>query len=1034
VISRTARITVEIVAAVVAGTAILLAIAVWRLSTAPVSLDFLTPSIERALSATDGSFAIRLDRTVLTWGGWDRTLDIRARGVRALGPSGAVLATIPELSVSLSTRALVRGLVAPTRIEALGPKIRLLRDTDGRFEFSVGGEADKGTGVVEATLAGLLAPPDPYRAVGYLSRISVLAAEIHIEDRKLATSWHLPAADLTLLRDADGLRGNLSFNADIDDQTPHVDIDLAYDRGAAAIDFEARFQALDARLLARLPTFPAFLDGVGTAFDGSVTGRVGLDGDIGGAQFDLAGGPGRLRLPAPFDLDAAIKATRFRGRVADGWRQLRIDEAFVDFDGPRVSATGFADGLGGEAIVELRATVGDLPADRLTELWPRGVAVNARRWITRNIHAGRLETGRLELAAFLSGTDSEATRLKSLAGGFTFTDLEVDYFRPLPPLRGVTGTASFGPDRIDFQVTGGGVESLTVEDGRVRITDIGGADELLAIDAVLRGEVPVALALLDRPPLELIAGYGIDPRTTAGMVAARLAFRFPLLDDLRLSQVEIAAAANARDVALPGPAEGLDITDGDLTLQLDGKGMDIVGTARVGPASGQVSWRESFDPGTVIRGEYGFAGILDDAARAAFGLDTAPYLRGPVEAELIYSLGSGGRASLAAALNLGQAALDLPELAWRKPAGVAGSARTRVNFRDGRPTAFPAFTLLAGDLDVAGSGRLDGDGRRLDEIRLDRLRYGRTDLAGTVRARADGGFDLDLAGAAFDAAPLIRGPDEGRTAPGRPFAVRLRLDRVWVGDSDAIDAVAGRMSHDGVDWREIDLDGRLAGKEFAARLVPETGKRVLALRAGNAGAAFKAIGITENIRGGTLEVTGSFDDTRPGSPLTARVEAKDFRLVRAPVMARLLNIASITAPLTLLEGEGIRFTRMEAPFRLEGDRLNFSKGRAYGNALGITGEGLVDLAADSIDVKGTIVPAYTVNRVLGAIPLVGGLLTGGEGEGVFAANYAVGGTLDDPKITVNPLSVLAPGFLRNLFGILEGGGGKPPTVPESTDR
>ncbi|MHA1113462.1 MAG: hypothetical protein ACTSRY_03025, partial [Alphaproteobacteria bacterium] len=390
--SRAARIFIEIIAAVVAGTAILLAFAAWRLSTSPVSLEFLTPSIEAALSADNGAFAIRLERTVLTWGGWDRTLDIRARGVRALGPSGTVLATVPELSVSLSTRALLKGLIAPTRIEVLGARVRLVRGIDGSFEFAVGTETGRGTGVVETTLAGLLAPPDPERAVGYLSRLAILAADIRVDDQKLEKSWHLPVADLTLVRDAAGLRGKLSFDAEIDGQRPHFDVGLVYDHGEAAIDFDARFQALDTRLLVPAARMPAYLEGLDIAFDGTVSARMGLNGEIDGARFDLTGAPGRLRLPAPFDIETPVKATRLRGRFSDGWRHLRLDEVFLDLDGPQISAAGFVDGLDGEAILELRASVRAISAPRIAELWPQGAAANARAWVVRNIRHGQIES------------------------------------------------------------------------------------------------------------------------------------------------------------------------------------------------------------------------------------------------------------------------------------------------------------------------------------------------------------------------------------------------------------------------------------------------------------------------------------------------------------------------------------------------------------------------------------------------------------------------------------------------------------------
>ena len=73
-----------------------------------------------------------------------------------------------------------------------------------------------------------------------------------------------------------------------------------------------------------------------------------------------------------------------------------------------------------------------------------------------------------------------------------------------------------------------------------------------------------------------------------------------------------------------------------------------------------------------------------------------------------------------------------------------------------------------------------------------------------------------------------------------------------------------------------------------------------------------------------------------------------------------------------------------------------------------------------IDVKGTIVPAYMLNTVLTRIPIIGKLLSGGEKYGgVFAANYVMAGNTKEPDISTNPLSVLAPGFLRKLFRIFD---------------
>jgi hypothetical protein len=67
------------------------------------------------------------------------------------------------------------------------------------------------------------------------------------------------------------------------------------------------------------------------------------------------------------------------------------------------------------------------------------------------------------------------------------------------------------------------------------------------------------------------------------------------------------------------------------------------------------------------------------------------------------------------------------------------------------------------------------------------------------------------------------------------------------------------------------------------------------------------------------------------------------------------------------------------------------------------------------------------------VPILGKLLLGGEGQGLFAANYRAVGPIDDPKISVNPLSALAPGFLRNLF-LFDAGNPNAPPIDEPLQR
>jgi hypothetical protein len=143
---------------------------------------------------------------------------------------------------------------------------------------------------------------------------------------------------------------------------------------------------------------------------------------------------------------------------------------------------------------------------------------------------------------------------------------------------------------------------------------------------------------------------------------------------------------------------------------------------------------------------------------------------------------------------------------------------------------------------------------------------------------------------------------------------------------------------------------------------------------------------------------------------------QDFRVRGAPFIAKLLQGMTLYGLVEVAQGPGLGFIKLIAPFRLDGDVLELTDARAYSASLGMTAKGRLDIARGTADLDGTIVPAYMLNAALGNIPLIGRLFTSERGGGLFAASYTVRGPTSDPDVSVNPLSVLAPGFLRGLFG------------------
>jgi hypothetical protein len=182
------------------------------------------------------------------------------------------------------------------------------------------------------------------------------------------------------------------------------------------------------------------------------------------------------------------------------------------------------------------------------------------------------------------------------------------------------------------------------------------------------------------------------------------------------------------------------------------------------------------------------------------------------------------------------------------------------------------------------------------------------------------------------------------------------------------------------------------------------------LEAANAGAFLRGTGLFSDGVGGALELDASL---APGPDLSARGELRvsGMRIADDPGILMALNEAQIRD----LPPDGLRFDTIRAPFTFDGRSVRLSEAVAYGPTVGVTIGGDYHLEQERLDMRGVFTPAYALNAAVGAIPLLGDLLTGGEGRGLVAFNFRVTGDPASPSVSVNPLSVLTPGILRRLF-------------------
>ena len=141
----------------------------------------------------------------------------------------------------------------------------------------------------------------------------------------------------------------------------------------------------------------------------------------------------------------------------------------------------------------------------------------------------------------------------------------------------------------------------------------------------------------------------------------------------------------------------------------------------------------------------------------------------------------------------------------------------------------------------------------------------------------------------------------------------------------------------------------------------------------------------------------------------------NFKVQEIPILAKLLTLASLQGIADLLTGEGIRFTDFEMIFSNNKNLMEIEEIYAIGPSISILMEGYIQ-KNELISLRGTLVPASTINRTIASIPLVGDFLIGKKvGEGVFGVSFKIKGPPNDLKTTVNPVKTLTPRFITRTL-------------------
>ena len=1031
----------------------------WRLSQGPIEMPWLAQRIEAALDQTGGP-RLQVRSAALAWEGFrtglDSPLDVRLNEIVLLDSDGAARVVVPRAEVTLSLLALIRGRIEPRTVTVEQPSLIAQRAADGALSLMLTRDeaspdpnqqprtAPELTGI----LAELAQPPanDASRGrtgdLSQIRRVRVEDATLTVIDRQLGITWHAPRADLDLIRQPDGgVRGSSDLVLALGDQQAQLHATVDLPAGSSEARAQMRLSPIAPTVLARMAAA-----GPGSA----LTPLSAFDLPV-SIEAELTLGPRLLVRQMHLKLQAGAGTARLAGST------LPIEQAVLLLSGtPQHVALDtlrlVLPGVGGAppATLLLNGTV-QRDGARLTAalvlsfdhvafaalpvFWPVDFGRDARAWIVENITSGIAHDGRFDLALTGTGDLSDMT-VTGASGTLQADGLTVHWLRPVPPVfQGQATLRLVDADTVDIKVMGGqetepNSENLALRGGRLRFTGLAHRDQDLTLQLQIAGSVPAAITLLRDPKLGLLSRHPIALVDPAGQMSANLNLSFPLTKRLTMDEVTIGVQAHLSGLHLSRVAAGHNLDQGAIDLSAGSDGMTLNGEALLAGIPAQLQASMDFragPPGQVVQ-RMTVSARPDTRQLAAAGLDASDVLAGPIPLSATVTERRNGTGTVEVKADLTPTSLSVEPLGWRKPEGKTAKADGVLLLDHDRLTGIDPIQLRGDGIDVLGRAELVQG--HLTVLQVDRMVLGATSGRGLVQFPPGGspisaslsGSTLDLSGRFGHRSPTpATGLQTGREAtspPGPSWTLDARFDRVILAGTRSMTNVSAHAEDDGKVLRDLRLHGLTGPGAPVLWVIREEPKgRAMTLSATDAGALLRAVDALDTMDGGRLKATATYDDRQAGRPLAGTAEIDDFRIRNAPAIGKLLEAVTLYGLVEALRGPGVGFSKLTAPFRLAGGILELTEVRAFSPSLGLTAKGSLDLDRRVIDLQGTIVPAYFFNSLLGRVPVFGRLFSPEQGGGVISASYALRGPMDDPTVTINPLTALTPGFLRGLFGI-----------------
>lgn len=1001
----------------------------------PIDMMRVLPTVERQINAQLTSDKVTIGSLNLEWQADNNLLGLNASNVILSNMRGPFLYA-PEIDLNISIRSLLLGRFRIEDVWIRNVALAITRASDGQVRISGHDSSKDIESLRNEAIPAVVTLNDLIHDLPSLDSLWIDRARIIYRDEQAQTvSTYNPVTVYIAMHedsDARNLSGFARFPLDADNPAEQIRVDFTTKSDPLALHLNADLRQVESTHLLQFTPDVAKHMTVDMVVNGSVQAQMDNLWNMQNLQIDLSTPKGRVVFENNGEreqLDISDLELLISTDLNTDTAHFRQAKVTIN-DLSTIELGGTIENVSSPAIMRgaVTLTADRIPHQWVSDYWPETEQDNgAYEWIVTKTGDGVFKDLSIALdfdKAIKARTDDLDLPpwMKDITATFGFEGMRVDYHPPLILARDVDGTGKY--ETISL--------SLDIENAKIGDLDIRGAtlyfDDLItsgAGNATLKfpitGDVQSVFDYIATDPINAFDTVDFNPKAAKGQADLVADIKFPLAKDTSIEAFDVVVAGTLNDVIVENVIKNLTLSGGPYALRATTGDVALKGAGQLAGQPVDLDWHEYFSakPDADYLSKATVKVTADNQIRKAFMKDFSRYFSGLSDVDLVYVADKNGKDShVDLAVDLQRTGLSAESLGLKKEIGRPAKATLGVYLRNGDLAKIANLKITGNGLSLA-NGEIDfttDNGEPLiHRGALQNLIFGENKLS------LDLGGDKDLLkitakGPILDARPILAGEKDA----GDPSAQSLRgmeigLDVLEMQTSDTMtlkDAEVYIRQNKTGQMERFELNAKAGKSDLYVRYTPDNmGKLSLQVEASDAGDTLRAFDLYSSIEGGTLRIAGVPLSGGRFGDVSGKVRIDNFEVRKAPVLIRLLNALSFQG------GDKLNFTRLESDFEWRigdaGDTYTIRDGRTSGASVGFTFDGYVDTGKKEMDIRGTAAPLSMLNSMVGNIPIIGSILTGGGA--LVAATYSITGATDDPKIGVNPLSVLTPGIIRKLL-------------------